>query len=100
MPMARKTGPNYPAGHVRSNHPAALGRCPGGGSPVWTPACPAGYFQVLPFQRTIRSLAFARTQLTGQGRPGRFGPAQIVAEQAPATERLVAFPGRAVNTGH
>lgn len=35
----------------------------------------------------------------GQARPGRFGPAQIVAEQAPAIERLAAFLGRPVSTG-
>jgi len=46
-----------------------------------------------------QSLAFARTQLTEQGRPGRFGPAQTVAGQAPAIERLVAFLGRPVSTG-
>ena len=45
-----------------------------------------------------QSLALARTQLTEQARPGRFGPAQIVAEQAPANERLVAFLGRPVST--
>ena len=53
----------------------------------------------LPDDLAAQSLAFARTQLTEQGRPGRFGPAQIVAEQAPAIERLVAFLGRPVNTG-
>jgi uncharacterized protein (TIGR03086 family) len=53
----------------------------------------------LPDDLAEQSLAFARTQLTGQARPGRFGPAQIVAEQAPAIERLVAFLGRPVNAG-
>jgi uncharacterized protein (TIGR03086 family) len=53
----------------------------------------------LPDDLAEQSLAFARTQLTEQARPGRFGPAQIVAEQAPAIERLVAFLGRLVNTG-
>ena len=53
----------------------------------------------LPDDLAEQSLAFARTQLTEQARPGRFGPAQIVAEQAPAIERLVAFLGRPVNTG-
>jgi uncharacterized protein (TIGR03086 family) len=56
---------------------------------------PAG----LPDDLAAQSLAFARAQLTEQARPGRFGPAQIVAEQAPAIERLVAFLGRPVNTG-
>jgi uncharacterized protein (TIGR03086 family) len=53
----------------------------------------------LPDDIAAQSLAFARTQLTGQARPGRFGPAQSVAEQAPAIERLAAFLGRPVSTG-
>jgi uncharacterized protein (TIGR03086 family) len=53
----------------------------------------------LPDDLAAQSLAFARTQLAGQARPGRFGPAQIVAEQAPAIERLAAFLGRPVSTG-
>jgi uncharacterized protein (TIGR03086 family) len=53
----------------------------------------------LPDDLAEQSLAFARTQLTEQARPGRFGPAQIVAEPAPAIERLVAFLGRPVSTG-
>jgi uncharacterized protein (TIGR03086 family) len=56
---------------------------------------PAG----LPDDLAEQSLAFARTQLTEQARPGRFGPAQIVAGRAPAIERLVAFLGRPVSTG-
>jgi len=53
----------------------------------------------LPDDLAEQSLAFARTQLTEQSRAGRFGRAQIAAEQAPAIERLVAFLGRPVNTG-
>ncbi len=53
----------------------------------------------LPGDLAEQSLAFARTQLTEQARSGRFGPAQIVAERAPAIERLAAFLGRPVNTG-
>ena len=53
----------------------------------------------LPDDLAAQSLTFARTQLTEQARPGRFGPAQIVAEQAPAIEQLAAFLGRPVNTG-
>jgi uncharacterized protein (TIGR03086 family) len=53
----------------------------------------------LPDDLAEQSLAFVRTQLTEQSRAGRFGRAQIVAEQAPAIERLVAFLGRPVNTG-
>jgi uncharacterized protein (TIGR03086 family) len=53
----------------------------------------------LPDDLAERSLAFARTQLTDQARPGRFGPAQLVANEAPAIERLVAFLGRPVTSG-
>ncbi len=53
---------------------------------------PAG----LPDELAEQSLAFARIQVTEQTRPGRFGPAQAVAEQAPAIERLAAFLGRPV----
>ena len=53
----------------------------------------------LPDDLAEQSLAFARTQLTGQARPGRFGPAQVAPEQAPAIERLAAFLGRPVSTG-
>jgi uncharacterized protein (TIGR03086 family) len=53
----------------------------------------------LPDDLAEQSLAFARTQLTEQARPGRFGPAQSVAEQAPAIERLAAFLGRPVKPG-
>ncbi|MGD0924282.1 MAG: TIGR03086 family metal-binding protein [Streptosporangiaceae bacterium] len=65
----------------------------------WDLAQATGQPADLPDDLAEQSLAFARTQLTGQARPGRFGPAQIVAEQAPAIERLVAFLGRPVNTG-
>jgi uncharacterized protein (TIGR03086 family) len=65
----------------------------------WDLAQATGQPVDLPDDLAEQSLAFARTQLTGQARPGRFGPAQIVAEQAPAIERLVAFLGRPVNTG-
>jgi uncharacterized protein (TIGR03086 family) len=53
----------------------------------------------LPDDLAEQSLAFARTQLTEQAQAGRFGPAQNVAEHAPAIERLAAFLGRPVNTG-
>jgi hypothetical protein len=53
----------------------------------------------LPEDLAEQSLAFARTQPTGQARPGWFGPAQIAGEQASAIERLVAFLGRPVNPG-
>ena len=63
----------------------------------WDLAQATGQPAGLPDDLAAQSLAFARTQLTGQARPGRFGPAQIVAERAPAIERLVAFLGRPVN---
>jgi uncharacterized protein (TIGR03086 family) len=53
----------------------------------------------LPEDLAEQSLAFVRTQLTEQARPGRFGPAQSVAEQAPAIERLAAVLGRPVSPG-
>jgi hypothetical protein len=53
----------------------------------------------LPDDLAEESLAFARSQLTEQARPGRFGPAQIVAGPTAAIERLVAFLGRPVSTG-
>jgi uncharacterized protein (TIGR03086 family) len=53
----------------------------------------------LPEDLAEQSLAFAQTQLTGQARPGRFGPAQSIAGQAPAIERLAAFLGRPINRG-
>lgn len=41
-----------------------------------------------------RSLAFARTQVHEEARPGRFGEAQPVDDGAPAIGRLVGFLGR------
>ena len=52
----------------------------------------------LPDDLAEQSLAFARAQLTEQSRPGRFGPAQIVSDQASAVERLVGFLGRPVES--
>lgn len=65
----------------------------------WDLAQATGQPADLPEALAAQSLAFARTQLTEQARAGRFGPAQIVTEQAPAIERLVAFLGRPVSTG-
>ncbi len=65
----------------------------------WDLAQAIGQPAELPDDLAEQSIAFVRTQLTNQARPGRFGPAQVVAEQAPAIERLVAFLGRPVNTG-
>ena len=65
----------------------------------WDLAQATGQPAGLPDDLAEQSLAFARTQLTEQARPGRFGPARIVAEQAPAIERLAAFLGRPVKKG-
>jgi uncharacterized protein (TIGR03086 family) len=65
----------------------------------WDLAQATGQPADLPDDLAEQSLAFARTQLTDQDRPGRFGPAQVVAHQAPAIGRLVAFLGRPVDTG-
>ncbi len=65
----------------------------------WDLAQAIGQPDGLPDDLAEQSLVFARTQLTEQARPGRFGPAQDVAEHASAIERLVAFLGRPVSTG-
>jgi hypothetical protein len=52
----------------------------------------------LPDDVVEQSLMFVRTQLTDDARPGRFGAAQPVADNAPAIERLVAFLGRPVGS--
>jgi len=64
----------------------------------WDLAQATGQPVELPDDVAERSLAFVRIQLTEKARPGRFGPAQMVADHAPAIERLVAFLGRPVNT--
>lgn len=46
-----------------------------------------------------QALVFARTQLSTVPRTGRFSPAQPVADDAPAIDRLVAFLGRPVSGG-
>jgi uncharacterized protein (TIGR03086 family) len=64
----------------------------------WDLAQATGQPAELPDDVAEQALAFVRIQLTEQARPGRFGPAQRVADHAPAIERLVAFLGRPVNT--
>ncbi len=64
----------------------------------WDLAQATGQPVDLPDDLAEQSLAFAQTQLSDQARPGRFGPAQIVTDQAPAIERLAAFLGRPVST--
>lgn len=66
----------------------------------WDLAAATGQRAELPDDAAERSLAFARTQITEQMRPGRFAPAQPVDQQAPAIERLAAFLGRPVPATH
>ena len=63
----------------------------------WDLALATGQPVELPDDVAERSLEFVRRQLTEDARPGRFGPARLVADDAPAIERLVAFLGRAVD---
>jgi len=51
----------------------------------------------LPDDLAERSLVFAKAALVEGARVGRFAPAQQVADDAPAIERLVAFSGRSVS---
>jgi uncharacterized protein (TIGR03086 family) len=64
----------------------------------WDLAQATGQPAVLPDDLAEQALAFVRTQLSEQARTTRFGPAQLVADDAPAIERLVAFLGRSVDT--
>jgi uncharacterized protein (TIGR03086 family) len=48
----------------------------------------------LPDSAAEQSLIFVRVQLIDDARPGRFAPAEAVAAQAPALDRLAAFLGR------
>src|SRR5215217_7097334 len=68
----------------------------------WDLAQATGQPAALPEDLAEQALAFARTYLADQARPGRFAPAQLAADHAPAIERLAAFLGRAVpaNTHH
>ena len=50
----------------------------------------------VPAELAEQSLAFARTQLTDDARPGRFAPATPIDANAPAIDRLAAFLGRPV----
>ncbi|MHB1737904.1 MAG: TIGR03086 family metal-binding protein [Actinomycetes bacterium] len=63
----------------------------------WDLAQAMGQPAELPDDVAEQALAFVRIQLTEQARPGRFGPAQRVADHVPAIERLVAFLGRPVD---
>ena len=63
----------------------------------WDLATATGQPIELPEDAAEQALAFVRTQLTDNARPGRFDPVQLVADDAPAIERLVAFLGRPVD---
>jgi uncharacterized protein (TIGR03086 family) len=65
----------------------------------WDLAQATGQPADLPDDLAEQSLAFVRTQLTEQARPGRFAPAQDVSAAAPALDRLVAFLGRPISAG-
>lgn len=66
----------------------------------WDLAQATGQPVALPEDLAEQALIFVRAQLSTQPRTGRFGPAQAVADDAPAIERLVAFLGRSINTEH
>jgi hypothetical protein len=56
-------------------------------APGWDLAQAIGQPAALPDDVAERSLAFVHTQLTNQACPGRFVPAQPVADEASAVER-------------
>lgn len=62
----------------------------------WDLAGATGQPVNLPDDLVESSVAFARRQLAGQSRDGRFGPPRNVDENASAIEQLVAFLGRSV----
>ncbi len=65
----------------------------------WDLARATGQPAELPEDLAEQALAFTRAQLSTVPRTGRFGPAQTVAGDAPAIDRLVAFLGRPVSAG-
>lgn len=65
----------------------------------WDLAQATGQPAELPEDSAEQALAFNRTQLFTMSRTGRFGPAQTVADDAPAIDRLAAFLGRPVSPG-
>ena len=64
----------------------------------WDLAKATGQPVALPEDAAEQALAFVRTQLTDAARAGRFDPAQSIADDAPATDRLAAFLGRPVGS--
>ncbi len=63
----------------------------------WDLAQATGQPADLPEELAEQALIFVRVQLASQPRAGRFGPAQTVAGDASAIDRLVAFLGRPTN---
>ena len=62
----------------------------------WDLVQATGVVAELPDDLAEQALAFARAQLPGQPRAGRFADPQQIADDAPAIERLAAFTGRPV----
>lgn len=62
----------------------------------WDLAQATGQPAALPEDLAEQALAFARVQMATVPRTGRFGPAQPVAYDAPAIDRLAGFLGRPV----
>jgi uncharacterized protein (TIGR03086 family) len=62
----------------------------------WDLAQATGQSADLPEELSEQSLAFLRVQLDTMPRTSRFDPAQPVADDAPALDRLAAFVGRKV----
>ena len=65
----------------------------------WDLARATGQPAELPEDLAEQALAFSRAQLSTTPRTGRFGPAQTVADDAPAIDQLAAFLGRPVSAG-
>ena len=64
----------------------------------WDLAKATGQPVELPEDAAEQAMAFVRTQLTDAARAGRFDPAQAIADDAPAIDRLAAFLGRPVGS--
>jgi len=62
----------------------------------WDLARATGQPAELPEDLAEQALVFSRVQMSSVSRIGRFGPAQPVADDAPAIDRLAAFLGRPV----
>ena len=62
----------------------------------WDLAQATGAVAELPDDLVEQALTFARTQLPGQPRAGRFADPRPIPDNAPAIDRLAAFTGRPV----